>query len=278
MRAGPSFSLKSLGATQLVLAGLLLFAPVAIGESARAAEDEIQVPSDDIEPPAQIAPDDAEAPSGDEIIEPKVLDRSFMRPELKSGSEDAPAPQSAEESKQDKLGPPAEADLPLPTPVERPKVLGELYEQLAKAQDAEAAAPISQAIENLWRTTGSATVDLLMSRAERFTKESDFDLALAILDATVDMAPDEAEVWYLRAKVHYRQTQYDVALADLKRALDHDPKHYRALEDLGLVLEALGTKKEALEAYRQALKVNPFLGDAHQAVEFLSREVGGRDI
>jgi tetratricopeptide (TPR) repeat protein len=278
MRPGPSFSLKSLGATQLVLAGLLLFAPVAMGEFARAAEDEIQVPSDDIEPPAQIAPDDAEAPAEDEMIEPKVLDRSFMRPDLKGGNEDAPPPQSTEESKQDKLGPPAEAELPLPTPVERPKMLGELYEQLGKAQDAEAAAPIAQAIENLWLTTGSTTVDLLMSRAVRFTKDSDLDLALEILDATADLAPDEAEVWYLRAKVHYRQRQYELALADLRRALERDPKHYRALEDLGLVLEALGTKKEALEAYRQALKINPFLGDAHQAVEFLSREVGDRDI
>jgi tetratricopeptide (TPR) repeat protein len=277
MRTGPSFFLKSLGATQLLLAGLL-FAPVLTGGAVRAAEDEIQAPSDDIEPPAQIAPDDAEVPSEDETIEPKVLDRSFMRPELKSGGEGAPPPQSAGESKQDKLGPPAEAELPLPTPVDRPKALDELYQQLGEAQDAEAAAPIAQAIENLWHTTGSATVDLLMSRAERFTKESDLDLALEILDATADMAPDEAEVWYLRAKVHYQQRRYELSLADLKRALERDPKHYRALEDLGLVLEALGTKKEALEVYRQALKINPFLGDAHQAVEFLSREVGDRDI
>ena len=277
MRNGPSFCLKSLGATQLLLAGLL-FVPVLTGGVARAAEDEIQAPSDDIESPEQIAPDDAEAPSEDEMIEPKVLDRSFMRPELKSGGEGAPPPQSTEESKQDKLGPPAEPDLPLPAPVDRPKALDKLYEQLGKTHDAETAAPIAQAIENLWRTTGSATVDLLMSRAERFTKESDLDLALEILDATADMAPDEAEVWYLRAKVHYQQRRYELALADLKRALERDPRHYRALEDLGLVLEALGTKKEALEAYRQALKINPFLGDAHQAVEFLSREVGDRDI
>lgn len=277
MRTGPSFSLKSLGATQLLLAGLLL-APVLMGGVARAAEDGIEAPSDAIEPPAQIAPDDAEEPAEGEATEPKVLDRSFMRPELKSGSEDAPPPQSTEESKQDKLDPSAETELPLPSPVERPKMLGQLYEQLGKAHDAEAAAPIAQAIENIWRTTGSATVDLLMSRAARFTKEADLDLALEILDATADMAPEEAEVWYLRAKVHYRQRQYELALADLKRALERDPKHYLALEDLGLVLEALGTKKEALEAYRQALKINPFLGDAHQAVEFLSREVGGRDI
>ena len=38
MRPGPSFSRKSLGATQLLLAGLL-FGPILMGGSARAAED-----------------------------------------------------------------------------------------------------------------------------------------------------------------------------------------------------------------------------------------------
>jgi tetratricopeptide (TPR) repeat protein len=257
--------------------GLVFAVTAALGASASAADQVIQAQAD-VEQPAEVAPGDDDTLFEEDEVEPKTLDRSFMRPDLKGGSEDAPPPQSAEESKQDKLDPSAEAELPLPTPVERPKMLGELYEQLGKAADAEQAAPIAQAIENLWLTTGSPTVDLLMSRAVRLTKESDFDLALEILDATADLAPEEAEVWYLRAKVHYRQRQYEFARADLKRALERDPNHYRALEDLGLVLEALGTKTEALEAYRKALKINPFLGDAHQAVEFLSREVGGRDI
>jgi tetratricopeptide (TPR) repeat protein len=277
MRAGPSVYLKLSGGAPLVVAGLVLAFTAALGASASAADQVIQAQAD-VEQPAEVAPGDDDTLFEDDESEPKTLDRSFMRPDLKNGSEDAPPPQSTEETKQDKLDPSAEAELPLPTPVERPKMLGELYEQLGKAADAEQAAPIAQAIENLWLTTGSATVDLLMSRAVRFTKESDLDLALEILDATADLAPKEAEVWYLRAKVHYRQRQYEFARADLKRALERDPNHYRALEDLGLVLEALGTKTEALEAYRKALKINPFLGDAHQAVEFLSREVGGRDI
>ena len=284
MRAGPSVCLKIFGAAPLLAAGLV-FAPVAgFDLRAWAAEDAI-VPPSDIELPAETAPDVFEAPAEDDVIDPdagpaqpKMLDRSFMRPDLKQGGEGGPAPQSVEESKQDKLDPSAEAELPLPTPVERPKMLGELYEQLGKIQDAKEAAPIAQAIETLWLTTGSPTIDLLMSRAVRFTKDSDLDLALQILDATADLAPEEAEVWYLRAKVHYRQQHYALALADLKRAIERDPKHYRALEDLGLVYEALGTKKDALEAYRKALAINPYLPDADQAVQFLSREVGGRDI
>ncbi|MET0347629.1 MAG: tetratricopeptide repeat protein, partial [Methyloceanibacter sp.] len=57
-----------------------------------------------------------------------------------------------------------------------------------------------------------------------------------------------------------------------------DPKHYRALEELGLAYEALGKKPEALEAYREALAINPFLDDAGQAVRFLEKEIGARNL
>jgi len=277
MRPLSRFALKSLGATQLLLA-VLLFALIPMSAPARAADDVIEAPLDDIEPPAQVAPDDAEAPASDDVVEPDELaPDAAMRPDVKQGSEGAPPPQSAQESKRDKLDPPI-GDLPLQSPIDRPKVLAQLYEQLGKVADAEAAAPIMEAIQRIWRLSGSDTVDLLMARAERFTKEDDLDLAQKIIDAAVDMAPDQAEAWELRAKINFLKKDYDAAIADLKRALDRDPKHYDAMNDLGVVYEAMGSKKEALEAYRKALAVNPYLSEPKRAVEELRRAIEGQDI
>jgi tetratricopeptide (TPR) repeat protein len=276
MRPLSRLALKSLGATQLLLA-VLLIALIAMGAPARAADDVIEAPLDDIEPPAQVAPDDAEAPASDDVVEPDELAPDAMRPDVKQGSEGAPPPQSAQESKQDKLDPPI-GDLPLQSPVDRSKVLAQLYEQLGKVADAEAAAPIMEAIQRIWRLSGSDTVDLLMARAERFAKEGDLDLAQKIIDAAVDMAPDQAEAWDLRAKINFLKKDYDAAIADLKRALDRDPKHYDAMNDLGVVYEAMGSKKEALEAYRKALAVNPYLSEPKRAVDELRREIEGQDI
>ena len=277
MRPLSRFALKSLGATQLLLA-VLLFALIPMSAPARAGDDVIEAPLDDIEPPAQVAPDDAEAPASDDVVEPDELaPDAAMRPDVKQGSEGAPPPQSAQESKRDKLDPPI-GDLPLQSPIDRPKVLAQLYEQLGKVADAEAAAPIMEAIQRIWRLSGSDTVDLLMARAERFTKEDDLDLAQKIIDAAVDMAPDQAEAWDLRAKINFLKKDYDAATADLKRALDRDPKHYDAMNDLGVVYEAMGSKKEALEAYRKALAVNPYLSEPKRAVEELRRAIEGQDI
>jgi tetratricopeptide (TPR) repeat protein len=199
-----------------------------------------------------------------------------LRPDGKPGLEGGPPPVSADETKGDRIElgevPPA-LDL-----VNRPEMLADLYDALEKAKSPEAAEPIMDAIEDLWSLSGSDTVDLLMSRAAQFANAAEIELSLAILDAVVDIAPDEAEVWYMRAKVNVLNGKPERALADLRRALSLDAKHYRAIADLGLVLEQLGAKKEALEAYRRALAVNPFLEDAEMGVNALKREVEGQDI
>ncbi len=220
----------------------------------------------------------AGAEQPDDAIEPdEAGPDENMLPDVRKGGDGSAPPQSAQENKQDKIDP-SIGEMPLPPPLERPKVLANLYEQLGAAKDATAAQPITESIETLWGQSGSDTVDLLMSRAERFVKESDLDLALKILDATIDIVPDDAEAWRQRAAVHYLQKDYELALADLKHALDLDPKHYKAINDLGIVLEAMGSKKEALEAYRKALAVNPFLDETRRAIEELSHEVEGQDI
>jgi tetratricopeptide (TPR) repeat protein len=276
MRAGPGVWLKPCGATAVLLA-LLIVSIAAFATTAQALDDEIGAPAD-IEQPVDVAPDGAEMRLEDELIEPPDFDPdALMRPDVKQGGEDGPPPQSAEESKQDKLGPSFD-ELPLPALVDKPKMLAGLYEQLGKARDAEAAQPIIEAIETLWRISGSDTVDLLMHRAERFAKADDLDLALNIMDATVDIAPDQAEAWHLRAKVHYLKKNYELALADLRRVLNRDPKHYAAMNDLGVALEAIGAKKQALETYRKAIAINPFLGETKEAIEELRREVEGQDI
>jgi tetratricopeptide (TPR) repeat protein len=277
MRAIPRLSSKLKDAAPLLLAALLLAVIGAFGSPA-AAFDAGDNPPGDIENPADVAPDDSEMRLEDELIEPDDLDlENLMRSDTKAGRGDAPPPQSTEESKQDKLAPPAD-DLPLPTPPDKPKMLAELYEQLHKAPDEEAALPIMEAIQNLWKVSGSPTIDLLMQRADRFAREEDLELALKIIDAAVDMAPEEAEAWYLKARVSYLKKDYGQAIADLRRALDRDPKHYEAMNDLGMALEATGAKQEALEAYRKTLALNPFHRHAMRAEEELRRELEGRGI
>jgi tetratricopeptide (TPR) repeat protein len=288
MRPGPRFCLKPCGAPWLCVAALTLALVLSIAPRWDAAAQES--PSPRVDQLEGAAPGESEP----ELIEPDEMAPNEMapdqmtppgeaapgqaaKPDTKQGGDEAPPPRSTEESKRDKLDLSTD-NLPLSDPVERPKMLAKLYDELGNAHDAHDAAPITETIERLWLLSGSDTVDLLMARADRFMKEADLDLALKILDAAVDLAPDDAEAWRRRAAVHFLQKDYELALSDLRHALDIDPRHYKAINDLGVVLQTLGAKKEALEAYRKALKINPFLDDARQSVETLAREVEGQDI
>ncbi|MET0667486.1 MAG: tetratricopeptide repeat protein, partial [Methyloceanibacter sp.] len=150
-------------------------------------------------------------------------------------------------------------------------------ERLPAAPDIGAARALMKTIEQAWRTSESHTANLLMSRAERLIKE-DPELALKILDATVDVVPDVAEAYYMRARMAFEQRDYKRAVPDLKRAIELDPKHYKALNDLGIAQFELGERKEALANFRKAVAVNPFLEQAMREVELLEREVEGQEL
>jgi Flp pilus assembly protein TadD len=186
-----------------------------------------------------------------------------------------PAPSSTpnKQDRSDALG-----SVPLADPAIRDAILKQLYAQLRSARDAAAAKAISGAIEEAWRHSGSDTVDLLMSRVDTFVLDADLDLALKVLDAVTELAPEDSEVWHQRGLVHLMKNDTDQALEDLRRAVAMEPNNYKALRDLGAALQQTGDKKGALEAYRKALEVNPFLEQAKRAAEDLAHEIEGQDI
>ena len=192
----------------------------------------------------------------------------------KDGLGPAPSPAPNKQDREDLLG----GELPFADPALRGQTLETLYDKLREAPDAKAAEPITEAIEQAWRTSGSDTVDLLMLRVDAFVLSAQLDLAAEVLDAVTDLAPDNAEAWHQRAIVSFMQKDNRRAINELRRALSIDPQHYKAIRDLGMVLEDAGDKKGALEAYRQALEINPFLEQARQAVEKLVPDVEGQDI
>ncbi len=243
------------GAALLILAFTGLAATVPAGRAA--AQEEPPPPPG----PAEVNPAQPEPPSSNE--------------DAKTGREPGAGVASPQGNSPADL---SLEDLHLEQPGQRAKVLEQLYDELGRAKDATEAAPVAEVIEQVWNSSGSPTIDLLMSRARTFISDSDLDLAAQVLDDVVELAPEDAEGWHQRAMVHFLQQDYVQATSDLKRALLLDPQHYKALYGLGNVLIELGDKKGALEAFRKALKVNPFLDSARQRVDELKREVEGQDI
>lgn len=192
------------------------------------------------------------------------------------GKDSGGQPPASTPSKQDRSD--LLRNVPLGDPAVRAELLNELYGKLRSARNATEAEPITEAIEQTWRRSGSDTVDLLMSRVDTFVLQADLDLALQVLDAVTELAPEHSEGWHQRGLVHVMQNDTDQAITDLRRALAMEPNNYKALRDLGAVLQQNGDQRGALDAYRKALAINPFMEQTRRAEEQLSHDVEGRDI
>lgn len=59
----------------------------------------------------------------------------------------------------------------------------------------------------------------------------------------------------------------------MEHTLALEPRHFGAIAGLGLNLEALGEKQEAIDAYREALAVNPHLQRIRDRLDHLVKEL-----
>jgi tetratricopeptide (TPR) repeat protein len=137
---------------------------------------------------------------------------------------------------------------------------------------------VQDEIWRVWSRSGSASMDLLLERANDAMKEGEPELALRFLDDLVRLDPDFAEGWNQRATVHFRLGEYGRSVADIERVLALEPRHFGALSGLAMILERLGDHEGAYRAYKEALAVHPNLPGAEEALKRLAPKVEGREL
>jgi len=183
-------------------------------------------------------------------------------------------------------GPPAKQQKKLPeAPSKLPKVgadrtrgLDFLFGALKVAPDEASAKHVEARIWALWLQTPSDTTALLMLRAKAAMDAQQIEVALKLLDAVVKLRPDYVEGWNRRATLYYLQNDYAHSLEDIEQVLIREPRHFGALAGLGMIMQDLGDEKRALDAFRKALAINPYLDKVPELVKTLTEKVEGRDI
>jgi tetratricopeptide (TPR) repeat protein len=168
---------------------------------------------------------------------------------------------------------------PNPTPKPAPVVTqDQLFAQLKKAESAEDAHPIEEKLAGFFRVSGSASVDLLMSRVKAEQAAADSKTAKKLIDAVTQIAPGYAEGWHTRAAMEAAANDDTNALISLQKTVALNPRNFTALVELGEMLEDYGDKKGALALYRRAQDIDPQLDEAKRKVRELAVSVEGRDI
>ena len=153
-----------------------------------------------------------------------------------------------------------------------------LLARLAGAKDPDEADGIVARLDRLNQRSGSDTGDLLLARAAAALDSQNVDVAQQLLDALTMLKPQWAEAWATRANADYLAGDAKSTFVDLAQALADDPKHLKALADLGAILEDSGKRDEALRVYQRALDIAPQWRPARQAADRLRAAIAGESI
>jgi tetratricopeptide (TPR) repeat protein len=185
------------------------------------------------------------------------------------------------------LSPPGEEPMqPVEPPADLPRVqrgdpahnLDRLFQALRAAPTAESAKYIENRIWATWAAQGGDTAALLMTRVRTATEGKDYDLAIKLLTAIIDIKPDYIEAWNRRATLYFLKRDYQSAMADLRGVLEREPRHFGAWAGIGMILNDIGDEPRALAAFRRAVELYPRIERIPDMIKKLTESVDGRDI
>ena len=152
-----------------------------------------------------------------------------------------------------------------------------LFDSLKKASSTDEADAIEAKIWTIWLQANDPAIDKLMEQGSTQMGNQDYPAAMQSFNEIIEQKPDFAEGWNKRATVYFLMEDYAKSIADIQKTLALEPRHFGALSGLGMILSSLGEKIRAIDAYKQALAVDPHLDKVREAMEELEKETG-RDI
>lgn len=205
----------------------------------------------------------------------------FLDPAPGSGAPQSPTPDQAPDEQAVRAeAANAETAAEDPRTLSREERLSRAFAALlsAETEDEDSWRQAEREIAQLWSKSGSASADLLLRRGREALQRDDTAQAAQHFDDVVNLAPDFAEGWNMRATLHFQREALGQSLADIAEVLAREPRHFGALSGLGTILEGLDQDETAIAAFREALKHHPHLEGALEAVKRLAPATDGRGI
>ena len=134
-----------------------------------------------------------------------------------------------------------------------------LFAQLHTVEDQQTGDSITDQIWEIWRDSGDPEINALMEAGVSEMQTGRLRRAVDLFDQIIEKAPEFAEGWNKRATVYFFLREFEKSAQDVRKTLMLEPRHFGATAGLGLIFLELNYYDSALEAFEQALKINPHL-------------------
>ena len=118
----------------------------------------------------------------------------------------------------------------------------------------------------IWSRSGDDTVDTMLDDGKISLKNEAYQEAVERFTMVIEADPNFAEGYNQRAIAYFMLEEWSQVIRDCKRAISLNPNHFGAFAGMGHVYVRLGKIAEAIDAYKQALIINPNLISIAEAI------------
>ena len=149
--------------------------------------------------------------------------------------------------------------------------LDKLFFNLTVNSDLKLSYQLTNEIWRIWSSHNKKEINILFSNAGKAMYKEDYEMALKSYNEIVVLAPNFAEGWNKLATVYFLMGDYSASLANIEETLRLEPRHFGALSGRSQCYFELQKFQFALDAFEEALAVNPWLYDVYKNIQIVKK-------
>ena len=136
--------------------------------------------------------------------------------------------------------------------------LNNLFKKLNETENQDEIRNLISDIWNIWYEVDDPKVIEYFEKGIQAMNLRNYPLAIRFFNNLIAEDPNFAEGWNKRATVHFMLGNFDESMKDIIKTLELEPRHFGALDGMGLIFIHQGQFQEAIEVYDKMLEIFPF--------------------
>ena len=136
--------------------------------------------------------------------------------------------------------------------------LNNLFKKLNETENQDEIRDLISDIWNIWYEVDDPKVIEYFEKGIQAMNLRNYPLAIRFFNNLIEEDPNFAEGWNKRATVHFMMGNFDQSMQDIIKTLELEPRHFGALDGMGLIFIHQGQFQQALDVYDKMLEIFPF--------------------
>ena len=136
--------------------------------------------------------------------------------------------------------------------------LNNLFKKLNETEDQDEIRDLISDIWNIWYEVDDPKVIEYFEKGIQAMNLRNYPLAIRFFNNLIEEDPNFAEGWNKRATVHFMMGNFDQSMQDIIKTLELEPRHFGALDGMGLIFIHQGQFQQAIDVYDKMLEIFPF--------------------